>query len=389
LMDSNEAKPGFRWSLPASLALHVMIGIAILSQGDVTLRPRPIIPISTIVKLVPPLPLPLENPPLSVPKVEPGGSSRAASDGPAAVPLSPEEAQGWEADKLTAPPVSGPSTEEPWYGINDPNLPEPPMSERAISRLTPNGVPLPDITSEPTSGPRYPRPPSGLPAPVSQRGELYQGHGSADLEVSTEPSFTGPKMNLPPGDLPSPAPTHGEGPYGSNRSGSGMGTGNTEPSGERYKSGVGSGTGSGTGIGSGSGPAGPLVKKDELSGLILWLRLQHTSFPPVVRSYLETGSGTLCGVTNYSGYDIFVQFAEDEHQLKIFLSRGSMGILLADSDFRQRSQLFAQGGVSRDATGTISAIEAMREKPSDARTMEFYRVFGDWMASKGIKMGAR
>jgi hypothetical protein len=131
------------------------------------------------------------------------------------------------------------------------------------------------------------------------------------------------------------------------------------------------------------------VKKDELSGLILWLRLQHTSFPPVVRSYLETGSGTLCGVTNYSGYDIFVQFAEDEHQLKIFLSRGSMGILLADSDFRQRSQLFAQGGVSRDATGTISAIEAMREKPSDARTMEFYRVFGDWMASKGIKMGAR
>jgi len=47
------------------------------------------------------------------------------------------------------------------------------------------------------------------------------------------------------------------------------------------------------------------------------------------------------------------------------------------------------GRVTRDASALITAIEAVREKPSRQRTDEFYRVFGDWMAARGIKMGSR
>jgi hypothetical protein len=213
---------------------------------------------------------------------------------------------------------------------------------------------------------------------VPQRGDVYRGSGAPDLDVSQTPAYTGPNLNLPSSDLPSTGLSHGANVSGSPTPGIGPG--------DRYASAV--GTNVGNGPSTGLGIAGDIIGEGELSGLLAWLRNQKAHFPDVVRSYLETESGNLCGITSHAGWNIFIQFSEPEHQLKIFLTRSETGILLADSDFRQRSQFFGLGRVTRDTGGIISAIEAMREKPSRQRTDEFYRVFGNWMEARGIKMGS-
>ncbi|MBK8127547.1 MAG: hypothetical protein IPK53_01025 [bacterium] len=151
-----------------------------------------------------------------------------------------------------------------------------------------------------------------------------------------------------------------------------------------YSSSVGSGGTGSTGIADGEPP----ISKTELAGLVGWLKTQNAAFSPVLRAYLGTKDSDLCGVTSYSGWNIFVQFSEVSHQLKIFLTQGAHGILLADSDFRQRSQYFAAGNVTR-AEDSITAIEAVRDKPSSQRTDEFYRVFGNWMSSQGFALTQR
>jgi hypothetical protein len=273
--------------------------------------------------------------------------------------------------------IAEPSPEPPQVGLVSPVYEKPPEYQAQV-RIEPLASPLPDIlTQHGDEGPA--RPPAALPGPVPQRGEVYRGSGAADLEVSRTPAYTGPNLNLPPSDLPSTGLSHGEGVSGTPVPGVGPG--------DRYQSEVGSNVGSGPP--SGLDVGGDIIGEGELSGLLAWLRQQKAHFPDVVRSYLETETGDLCGITSYAGWDIFIQFSEAEHQLKIFLAQSETGILLADSDFRQRSQLFGLGRVTRDANGTIVAIAAMREKPSRQRTDDFYRVFGNWMEARGIKMGSR
>jgi hypothetical protein len=170
--------------------------------------------------------------------------------------------------------------------------------------------------------------------------------------------------------------------------GTGRGTG-TEGLGRgltgNYESTVGTGGPGSLGV----GESLPRITQDDLSGLIAWLRNHRTSFPDIIRAYMETRDGDLCGITSHQGWNIFVQFSEDAHQLKIFLTQGTQGILLADSDFKQRSQYFGIGRVTRGSAGDITAIEATRDKPTTSKTDEFYRVFGDWMRAQGISMGTR
>lgn len=151
-----------------------------------------------------------------------------------------------------------------------------------------------------------------------------------------------------------------------------------------YASSVGGGGTGSTGVVDGQPP----ISKAELEGLMAWLKGQNVTFSPVLQAYLGTKESDLCGITSYSGWNIFVQFSETAHQLKIFLTQGSNGILLADSDFKQRSQYFAAGNVAR-TDNTISSIEAVRDKPSTQRTEEFYQVFGNWMSAQGISLRER
>ncbi|MBU0507678.1 hypothetical protein KKH27_02405 [bacterium] len=283
---------------------------------------------------------------------------------------------------VSAPPtqiiLAEPAMEEPQIGLLSPIFDRPPEEPSPV-RMSPVASPLPDIiTQRSDDGPAKP-PPAALPGPELQRGELYRGTGSPTLEVRTEPSYTGPDLNLPQTELPEAGLTRGAAVPTTPQPGPGPG--------DRYQSRA--GTSPGADLSESLQSQGDVVGEGELSGLLNWLRQQHIEFPPVVRSYLETSSGDLLGVTRYAGWDIYVQFAEDEHQLKIFLARGGTGILLADSDFKRRSQLFGLGHVTRDAAGTIVAIEAQREKPSHERTDDFYRVFGSWMEAQGIKMGSR
>jgi len=201
-------------------------------------------------------------------------------------------------------------------------------------------------------------------------GEIGSGRGG-----SGPPSGSG---------IGGPGEGSGTGTYGIGRGSGPEGFGRASEG--EYSSSVGSG-GNGTG-GTGIVEAPPPVTKEELEGLMAWLRQQNVTFSPVVQSYLGTSASDLCGITSYSGWNIFVQFSEIKHQLKIFLTRGENGILLADSDFRQRSQYFASGNVTR-ADNEISAIQAVRDKPSTQRTEEFYRVFGNWMTAQGISLQDR
>ena len=311
--------------------------------------------------------------------------------------------------------IAGSSLHEPHEGT-----PPPPIgglvTDPNARRFEPVPAELPEaatVASEETGIPS-----NFYPSTLPRRGELSPTPGTSELNVSTSPAFASPNVgpaasDMPPGlgfgDPLSSLPGSGTGsgdmagsPYGDGGGhggtgtgtgsgsgsghGRGPGSGSGEGAGNGYDPGRGSGGGSGTGLG-GNGTSGDILEEQSLSGLLAWLRKNRDSFPAVVRSYLDTAPGDLCGVASNAGWDIFIQFSEETHQLKLFLSRGETGILLADSDFKRRSQLFGMGRVTRDAG--ITAIEATREKPSTERTAEFYNVFNGWMDAKGIAMGTR
>lgn len=273
-------------------------------------------------------------------------------------------------------PVANPSEITPEFGLIS-ELYDRPL-EPQPQRMEPVASPLPDmLTMKATEGESVP--PAALPSPIAQRGENYRGSGSPDLDVSTEPSYTGPSLNLPTSDIAGTGLTRGEQLSGSPVPGTGRG--------ENYKSSAGTVAGPSTGT-SLSGHGDDVVGEGELSGLLSWLRNQHAQFPAVVMSYMGTRESDLRGLAKYGGWDIFIQFSEAEHQLKIFLTRGTGGILLADSDFKNRSQFFSLGNVSREL-GAISAIAAKRDRPTVEHTEEFYRVFANWMKSIGIDLGSR
>ena len=311
--------------------------------------------------------------------------------------------------------IAGPSLHEPHEGTTEPPLTLATTNPNA-RRFEPVPVELPEMSNFAAN--ENGSPTSLYPSTLPRRGDPSPTPGTSELNLSTTPAFASPNVgsaasDLPPGlgfgDPLSSLPGSGSGdgglegsPYGDGGGRGGSGTGTGSGSGMGHGSGPGSGSGSGSGdgydagrggggTGSGTGRigsgSGDVLEEVSLSGLLAWLRKNRTTFPAVVRSYLETGPGDLCGVANYGGWDIFIQFTEDAHQLKLFLSRGDTGILLADSDFRRRSQMFAMGRVTR--SDGISAIEATRDKPSTERTAEFYGVFNGWMDAKGIAMGSR
>ena len=294
-------------------------------------------------------------------------------------------------------PASNLQTDEPKYGLIEPLMKDPALRYEA-SPIEPGNVPLPDLAMNQSGSSNY-YPPTSLPTPQTHGGLDYKSGGGA--------------INGPSTDLPGYGIGSGNGTGRGNGTGTADGTG-SDPLGEL----PGLGSGNGNGIGNvnstaqvpGVGGSGdryvastqtdqpatekkkPVIEdifsEPELSGLLKWLRGQNTRFPEVVQTFLETHPGDLCSIAKYEGWDIFIQFSENAHQLKIFLTKGSTGILLADSDFRSRSQLFGTGRVSRAASG-ITAIESVREKPTLERTDEFYRVFQDWLQSLSISMGSR
>jgi hypothetical protein len=333
--------------------------------------PLTLIPIEQVIELEKERPKP---PPL---KFSMGSAGKAGSAGIAPV-LSPTEMQANPPDME----VAEPSLEPPEFGMISPLYDRPPLDEREQIRLEPVASPLPDVLSM-KSNEGSQMPPAAIPAPISQRGAVYRGAGAPDLDVATTPSYTGPNLDLPVDGVPSTGSSHGSGVSGGRTPGGAIGEGHA------YTSGVGRSEGTGAGTGTGlEGTGNDLIGEGDISGLLRWLRDQHSAFPAVVMSYMGTRESDLRGLAQHGGWDIFIQFSEAEHQLKIFLSRGSSGILLADSDFKNRSQYFGLGSVSREL-GTISGISATRDKATAEHTEEFYRVFANWMKSTGIDLGTR
>ena len=347
----------------------ILTALILLTLPDVPMT-KPIRDLLLPVTLLPIDPIELEK---ERPKIKPlpiSAGAASAHSQPAPF-LSPTE--------TSAPPseivVAEPSVEQPEYGLISELFDRPPEDRQPI-RMEPTASPLPDILSERTNeGPA--RPPAALPSAVPQRGTNYRGAGSPDLNAATTPAYTGPDLNLPSSDIATTGLTRGDVTSSSKVPGSARG--------DHYESTVGQSPGPNNSLEIGKGQ--DIVGENELSGLLSWLRQNRSTFPPVVQSYLETNASDLCGVTNYAGWDIFIQFSEEEHQLKLFMTHGSTGILLADSDFKRRSQFFGMGQVTREMA--ISAIEAVRDKPTTERTAEFYDVFNGWMSSKGIAMGSR
>jgi hypothetical protein len=368
----------------------------ILHEDKPAEKPMRVVTLAQIPKIVP-----RPETPKSVP-IPSGRSGKRGGGIPGSI--RPPAQMNLQVQPLDFEEVDGSFPVEP-----KPSVMEPLLKNAIPDYLQRQAIPVADSfnVAYPTNAPSDPM--AGLSSTQSHHGGVLGAQGSVDL----------PDIALSPYGGPQDGP---EGLGGSNGLGTGLGGGTGRGSGgygPGSGGGIGGGEGPGTGLtgtgpgsgdhGSGRGNEGDFIApsrleppepvltksalnpitKTELSGLISWMRQQKGRFPQVVQSYMETRGSELCGITSFEGWNIFVQFSEEEHQLKIFLARGDQGILLADSDFRQRSQLFAIGRVTRGVAEEITAIVATRDKPSASRTDEFYRVFGDWMSTNGISMGSR
>ncbi|MBU1636267.1 hypothetical protein KKC97_01200, partial [bacterium] len=204
--------------------------------------------------------------------------------------------------------VAEPSLKEPEFGPIHEIFDEPP-EDRPPTKLEPQASPLPDIVMRETLTDES-RPPAGIPANIQQRGEVFRGSGAPELEPATIASYTGPNLDFPETDKPTIGLSRGDE----------VATTTTVPGvarGEKYKSAVGKAPGPGQS--NSMLPSEDVIGEDELAGLLGWLRSHPGQFPQVLESYMETESRDLKGVTRYAGWDIFIQFSEDEHQLKLFL----------------------------------------------------------------------
>jgi len=310
----------------------------------------------------------IQRKPLPIPVAELSSSPRAD----ASPVIAPTDVKS-KPSQIT---VEEPSLDKPVFGMVHELFDKPP-DDRPQTKLAPNASPLPDILTQRADAGES-RPPSGITAPVTQSGRNYQGSGAPDLNPAITPGYTGPNLNLPQSVEPSVGLTRGDQIATSPTPGIARG--------ESYNSSVGSKPGQGEAESIGIGQ--DLVGEGEISGLVNWLKGNPAAFSPVLMAYMESGTTDLKGVTSYMGWDIFIQFSEDDGQLKIFLSRGDQGILLADSDFKRRSQFLGLGNVSRTGRD-VSAINARREKPTAHNTTEFYSVFQGWMNSIGIELAGR
>lgn len=273
--------------------------------------------------------------------------------------------------------VEEPTLDKPVFGMVH-ELFDTPPEERPQTKLSPNASPLPDILTQRADAGES-RPPAAIPAPTSQAGRVYQGSGAPNLEPAITPGYTGPDLTLPNAEQPTVGLTRGEQLATSTTPGIARGE-------QNFESSVGKQTGPGNAESITLG--NDLVGESEIGGLIGWLKANPGTFSPVLMAYMESDPSDLKGITSYGGWDIFIQYSQSDGQLKIFLSRGDQGILLADSDFKNRSQFLGLGSVSR--TGQeVNSVNARREKPTAQSTGEFYSVFNGWMQSKGINLAKR
>ncbi|MCB9357545.1 MAG: hypothetical protein H6505_03140 [Calditrichaeota bacterium] len=295
---------------------------------------------------------------------------------PRATP-SPVVAPTQVASKPSQIVVEEPTLQKPEFGMVH-ELFDTPPEERPQTKLSPNASPLPDIITQRADAGES-RPQAAFPAPAEQSGRVFKGTGAPDLAPALTPSYTGPNLNLPEAEQPAVGLSRGEELATSPTPGVARGE-------MDYQSSVGRQAGPGTSEAISLGT--DLIGEGELSGLLDWLRANPGTFSPVLMAYMETNSSDLKGVTTYGGWDIFIQYSQAEGQLKIFLSRADQGILLADSDFKRRSQLFGLGSVSRTGRD-VTAITARRDRPTAQLTDNFYSVFQGWMSSKGIQLAGR
>ncbi|MFH1012044.1 MAG: hypothetical protein V1784_12530 [bacterium] len=270
--------------------------------------------------------------------------------------------------------IAGASTEPAEFGLLDMAL-ETPVEWQP--RIEPEASPLPEIvTRQAESGEN--RLPMALPGALPSRGEVYQGRGASDLPAPSRPSYTGPMMDAPGTALPQLGTARGTEAPATSLPGL--------PTGEKYRSPA--GLSEGQTISDKLSLGEDIVDEEILSGLLRWLRGQKGAFAQVVMDYLETKPGHLKGRARFQGWDIHVQFSEVEHQLKLLLVQGETAILLADSDFRQRSQFLGLCRVTPSPAGP-TAIVAVRDRPTLERTRDFYEVFAGWMESEGISLGPK
>jgi hypothetical protein len=273
--------------------------------------------------------------------------------------------------------VNEPSLEKPEFGMVH-ELFDPAPEDRPQTKLSPNASPLPNIlTNRADAGES--RPQAAIPAPTEQAGRVYKGAGAPNLQPALTPSYTGPDLNLPSAEQPAVGLSRGDELATSKTPGIARGE-------QDFQSSVGKQAGPGTSESITFG--NDLVGESELSGLLDWLRSNPGTFSPVLMAYMDSEAGDLKGITTYGGWDIFIQYSEVEGQLKVFLSRGDQGILLADSDFKRRSQLFGLGSVTRTGRD-VNSITAVRDRPTEQTTSNFYSVFQGWMSSKGIQLAGR
>lgn len=273
--------------------------------------------------------------------------------------------------------VNEPSLEKPEFGMVH-ELFDPPPEDRPQTKLSPTASPLPNIITQRADAGES-RPQAAIPAPTEQSGRVYKGAGAPNLEPSLTPSYTGPDLNLPTAEQPAVGLSRGDELATSKTPGIARGE-------QDFQSSVGRQAGPGTSESITLG--NDLVGESELSGLLDWLRANSGAFSPVLMAYMESDPGDLKGITSFGGWDIFIQYSEVEGQLKVFLSRADKGILLADSDFKRRSQMFGMGSVARVGRD-VNSVTAQRERPTAQTTSEFYSVFQGWMSSKGIQFAGR
>jgi hypothetical protein len=385
--------PNMLKGLAVSLGVHALVVLSFFVVIALQKKPVPketvrVVDISQLTKLVaqPETPQPLQ---IGSPRLT---RSRAMAPPSATLPT-------FLPGEITLTPYELPATnllskDEPQYSVSVPQVTDP-FPQYQASDVEPSAAALPNFAGNENSSSNY-YPPTNLPSPQTRGG------------LQTIPGGGGGNIGGPPSDLPGYGGTGGTGRGDGSGTGDagygplgelpGYGTGGNGASvnstakvpgvggeGERY-------TASSQQIAPSSESAKPKLEnifvEPELSGLLKWIRARNSRFPEVVRTYMETHPADLCGITSYGGWDIFIQFSEDAHQLKIFLTKGAVGILLADSDFKSRSQLFGSGRVSRGQSG-ITSIESVREKPTIERTNEFYHVFQDWLDTQNIQMGSR
>lgn len=135
-----------------------------------------------------------------------------------------------------------------------------------------------------------------------------------------------------------------------------------------------------------SSDKGDLFSAGNLPEFLTWMRQnKSTSVPNAIKHYLEIESDDYISKVYYNGWNIYMHYSKDYNQLKILLIGNDYSILLADSDFQMKSQLFQSGQVIRENNIIKSIIASQKSLDSDDVNL-FYSVFINWSNFQGLKI---